>query len=447
MSLANSTASSFYSNKGSARSKLQTAAVSLIFLTSSYVKIEPAVCDVIFFITLLFFYKSGLKITPAIMPLFALLLVYNVGGLISYMQMKDDDNSSYQFVFTSFYMAVSAVFIAAYVAEAPVARYLLIIRAYWIGATIAAILGLIGYFQIGPFAESLRVAGRATGGFKDPNVFSTYLVLPAVAYLQALALGTVRRSIFNLVSVATILLAVVLAFSRGAWVNIALSTILMLGLTFLLAPRSNIRGKVAMSALLAIGAVVVMIIVLMSFPEIRSLLIDRFTLIKSYDAGETGRFGNQLNSIPILILQPLGLGPSQFPVIFRENPHNSFINAFSTFGWLGGVTYITLVCSNLYVGFRTIFLRTSFQPFAIVVFSCLVAVTFQAVQIDTEHWRHLYWIMGLTWGFFAATFERALNPEPKKMILSSWQPKKPRRFVAAGVLKMPPLPLPTKPAS
>lgn len=405
-----------------ARIKLQNAFISLIFLTSFYVTIEPAVCDLIFFFTLVLFYRSGLKITPTIMPLMALLILYNVGGILSYMKVRDDlDYGSYKFVFTTFYMSLSGIFIAAYIAEAPAKHYLLIMRAYWTGATIAAILGLIGYFHFTSFSSYFTLNDRATGGFKDPNVFSTYLVLPAVGMLQALALGTIKRSPFNFLRVGIILMGLFLAFSRGAWINVMLSTGLMMVLTFFLAPTMRARTNIAFSAVAAIGAVIVMIIFLMSIPEVRFLFLDRLTLVKNYDAGETGRFGNQLNSIPLLLQYPLGLGPYQFALVFRENPHNSFVNAFSSFGWLGGITYLAMVSSNLYVGLRTVFKRTEFQPYAITAFACLVAVSLQAVQIDTEHWRHLWWIIGLNWGFFAAS-QLATTKAADSSNLDCWQP-------------------------
>jgi hypothetical protein len=399
--------------------KLRNAFVSLIFLTSFYVKIEPAVCDLMFFVAVAMFYRSGLHFSPVIMPLVALLTLYNVGGILSYMQVMDDfEFDSYKFVFITFYMSVMGVFLAAYVAAAPAEHYLLIMRAYWTGATIAAILGLIGYFHFTPISVYFTLFDRAIGGFKDPNVFSTYLILPAVSFLQALALGTVKRSPFNFLRIGIILMGLFLAFSRGAWINVTLSTLLMISLTFLLAPTIRARTNITFSAVFAVGAVIIMIAILMSIPSIRFLLLDRLTLLKNYDSGETGRFGNQLNSIPLLLQQPLGFGPYQFSILFRENPHNSFINAFSSFGWLGGVTYMIMVGTNLFVGFRTIFLRTAFQPYAIAVFSCLAAVTFQAVQIDTEHWRHLWWIIGLTWGFFAASYHN----EETEDATAAWQP-------------------------
>ena len=39
-------------------------------------------------------------------------------------------------------------------------------------------------------------------------------------------------------------------------------------------------------------------------------------LIQSYDGGETGRFGRQLNSIPLLFQSPNGFGPFGFRALF-----------------------------------------------------------------------------------------------------------------------------------
>ena len=73
--------------------------VAMIFLSSFYVKVEPAVCDIMFFLAIIFFYRSGLNLAPALAPLFLCLLVYNVAGLVSYIMIADDTLSSWQYVF------------------------------------------------------------------------------------------------------------------------------------------------------------------------------------------------------------------------------------------------------------------------------------------------------------------------------------------------------------
>ena len=131
----------------------------------------------------------------------------------------------------------------------------------------------------------------------------------------------------------------------------------------------------------------------------------RFSLLQSYDVGETGRFGNQLNSIPMLMNLPLGFGPLQYRSVFGSDPHNTFINAFASYGWLGGISYMLLIISTIATGLRSIFTKTPWQYAAICVFCPLATTILQGVQIDTDHWRHFYWLLGMSWGLFAATLQ------------------------------------------
>ena len=400
--------------------RLGHVAVALTFLSSFYVKFEPAICDALFFVSLAFFYRGGLRLSRAVMPLFLILLIYNVAGLVSYIQIDFDPYGSWQFVVTSFYMGFSAVFFAAYVAADPEARFQFIMKYYRWGATIAAALGLMGYFHFVPDSLGLVVYSRMVSGFKDPNVFSTYLVLPAVVLLQLLMLGKLKVSLMNVGSLFLLLMAIVLAFSRGAWIDFSLASVLMIGMTILASPNGYQRGGLAIKAVIAVGVMLLILVALLTTKETAHLFWDRFTLVKEYDAGEMGRFGNQKNSVPLLLSLPFGFGPLQFTKFFREAPHNTFLNSFSSFGWVGGIAFFTLVLVNFFVGFKLLFRRTPFQASAIAVFACLIAMTFQGVQIDTEHWRHLYWMMGLLWGLFAAMADNGARPWPASDILKGW---------------------------
>ena len=220
--------------------------------------------------------------------------------------------------------------------------------------------------------------------------------------------------------------ALFLAFSRGAWINALMASAMTIGFTYLLSPSRQLRGRIAFSALLGIALLAVILVILLSIPATRELFLDRFTLVKDYDAGETGRFGNQLNAIPKLMQLPFGFGPYQFGAIYNLAPHNTFLNSFSSGGWIGGFAFMLFVITSIVVGFRTILIRTPFQPYAIPVFSCFVAVTFQGIQIDTEHWRHLYWMTGLVWGFFAASLAYTHRPALLADIAEGWNLPAPR---------------------
>ncbi len=416
---------------GLTAAKVRAILVSMVFITSFFVKMEPAPSDLFFMLALAFCLTGGLRFTPAIMPLFLLLLTYNVSVLISYTMIPYDMLDSKAFIFGLVYTTMSGVFFAAYISEDPLVRYQQIAKAYWVGATIGGFLGLVSYFKVEPlYTYFPDFGGRALGGYKDPNVFSTWLVLPMVTMLQAFILGTLRLRPIAIISFLMIFASLFLAFSRGAWINGLMACAMTIGLTYLLSPSRQLRGRIVFSAVLGIALLAVILVILLSIPATRELFLDRFTLVKDYDAGETGRFGNQLNSIPKLMQLPFGFGPYQFVAMYNLAPHNTFLNSFASGGWLGGFSFMLFVLSSIVVGFRTILARTPFQAYAIPVYSCYIAVTFQGVQIDTEHWRHLYWMTGLVWGFFAASLAYGIRPPSFEEIAAGWNLKGIRRGAA-----------------
>ena len=346
--------------------------VGLIFISSFYVKFEPAPTDIFTLLAVLCGIFGGLRFTPALAPLIVFLLVYNVSGLFSYILIPEDLLDSKAYMIGLAETSISGIFIAAYIAADPTNHYRFIIKAYWVGATIGAVMGLLSYFKVEPFYEYFPdFGGRALGGYKDPNVFSTWLVFPAVTMLQSFMLGTLRARPLALLSFTVVFAALFLAFSRGAWINAFTGALLTTLLTFILSPTKQVRGRILFAGILGFSLLALAVGLMLSYPPTRELFLDRFTLVKSYDAGETGRFGNQLNSLPLLQTLPFGFGPYQFGAIFGIAPHNTFLNSFASAGWLGGVTYMLLIITDLVVGFRTALIRTPFQPYAIVSVCCL----------------------------------------------------------------------------
>jgi hypothetical protein len=392
--------------------KLRHGLVWMIFASAFVVIFEPAPTDLFFFLAFAVFIFSGVNYTPAIMPFFALLLVYNLGGIITF-AFVSPTTEALTFNVTSIYMAASGIFLASYLSVDTSRRIENIFSGYIFGAVVAGILALLAFVFVKTIgktfvslgANPLITYGRATGLFKDPNVFSTFMVLPCVLLVQRLLLGTTKRPLLTFIFFCIVSSSLVLALSRGAWINLAASIITMVALTFVLTQSNALRGRVILLSVIGLGLVALALILLLSSPDMKALFLDRFTLTKNYDSGERGRFGNQLNAIPLLLDRALGLGPFEFPKIFRENPHNTFIDSFVVGGWIAGVTYFLLFCSNIYVGLRTVFTRSPYQNHAILTFACLLNVMLQGIQIDTEHWRHYYWMMGIMWGLAAATLQ------------------------------------------
>ena len=118
--------------------------------------------------------------------------------------------------------------------------------------------------------------------------------------------------------------------------------------------------------------------------------------------GSNGRFGNQIRSIPMLIDLPNGFGPLRFRLTFELEPHNSYINAFASNGWLGGFAFIALALSTFFVGFRQCLTRHPFMRPAQVLFAATFVYFVQGLQIDIDHWRMFYGSLGAVWGIEAA---------------------------------------------
>ena len=47
---------------------------------------------------------------------------------------------------------------------------------------------------------------------------------------------------------------------------------------------------------------------------------------------------------------------------------------------------------------------------SIAVFCVMFTTILQGAQIDTDHWRQFYWMLGLTWGLYAASLIFAARP-------------------------------------
>jgi hypothetical protein len=374
----------------------------VLFASSFFVIIEPAPSELFFTLLLVACLSGGLTLHALLAPLIFLLLIYNLGGFISLQQPLTDPGKSRMFMIISAYMAVMGMFFAAFVAHRPRERLEAMNSAWIFGATIAAILGVVGFLDIGGLGDRLTLYGRATSTFKDPNVFSTYIIYPTVVATQRLLTGNTKRPFLLIFSVLMLLAGQFLALSRGAWVFYILATLIMVFLTFIFSTNAALRGRITLMTFAGGAVVAILIAALLAIEPVRQIFLIRFSLEQKYDFGEVGRFGNQLNSIPLLLERPLGFGPLEFSNIFPEAPHNTFLNAFSAYGWLGGVSYFALIIISIWVACRTVFRSSPYRDLAIPIFATLICLFLQGVQIDTDHWRHFYWLLGFAWGLFLA---------------------------------------------
>ncbi|MBL8590491.1 MAG: O-antigen ligase family protein [Methylobacteriaceae bacterium] len=396
------------------RASLVAAALWLLVFSGSIVKIEPSPYEAVFPFACLALLVAGARMHRALAPMIVALALFNLGGLIGLVPWLDWQ-PGVMFILISIYMGATTIFFACALLDDTERRLAAIRSAYIWTAVFAAILGVVGYFADDPLHELLTRFDRATGAFKDPNVFGPFLIAPAVWLADDLLRGGegARAAMARAAALALIMTALFLTFSRGAWIAAAGTLALCVALRFAVGASRAMRQRIVLLSLLGLAALIGLLSIAVSIPAVREVFVERASLDQAYDLGELGRFGAQLRSIPLLLESPLGFGPLRFHIVIgNEDPHNVYVNAFASYGWLGGLAYLALIGMTLFVGWRLALRPGPFRSAAIPIWAALFLQILQGVQIDTDHWRHLYLLIGVVWGLGAASAMRERRAAP-----------------------------------
>src|ERR1700737_3503729 len=202
---------------------LQRALVWLVGASGAIVFIEPSPYELVTLAATVIFFATGLRLRLGFIPLLLLLFLVNIGYTISAAWLMDKPEVV-NWITTSWYMAVTVIFFAMVMSEDTAARLDMLRRGLVVGALIAAIAGIAGYFNLVPGGHDLlTLYERARGTFKDPNVLGAFLILPALFVLQSAVSDGFRKSFRSAIALGIMALAILLAFSRSAWGALARS--------------------------------------------------------------------------------------------------------------------------------------------------------------------------------------------------------------------------------
>ncbi|MDS1134822.1 O-antigen ligase family protein [Nitratireductor indicus] len=380
-------------------SLLKTGAIGLGVLLSGFVIREPAPYELYMVGLIAIWALFNLKISRRIAPLLTLLILFNVGGVVSMSQLAQLGTIPL-YIAVSLFLALTSVFFAAIV-ESEDALLGTIFTAWVLAAVATACLGILGYFGAFPGASMFTKFGRAAGAFQDPNVFGPFLTLPAV-YLLYLIL-TARPLLATVAVPALLVIAggVFFSFSRGAWGLLAVTSMLTVLVVFLNARTGKERLRVTMIAILAAAGLALALLLALQIPAVADLFSERARLVQDYDGARLGRFARFGIGFLWATEHPLGIGPLQFGQILGEDTHNIWLKALLDYSWLGFACYLTLILWTLTAGFRILFRPRPWQPYLICVYIVFVGHVALGTVIDTDHWRHFYLLLGLLWGMIA----------------------------------------------
>ena len=380
----------------SAFAMLGSGAVCLGVFLQGFVIVEPAPHELFMAGLIGVWALSSLTISRAVAPLAVLLILFMVGGLLS-LTVMDDLSVAPMYMAVSGFLCLTSIFYAAII-EAKASRLTLIYQAWVWSAVITALLGILGYFGVIPGGEAFTLYDRAKGAFQDPNVFGPFLVAPSLYLMHGLLTGRLVQLPLRALGILVMGLGLFLSFSRAAWA-LYLFAACMLVFIMLLKERTGVfRLKILVITLFGTLLMVSSLVVALQIPQVANLFSSRTQLVQEYDGGHLGRFDRHRIGFLMSMEKPLGIGPMEFSKIFPEDEHNIWLKSLTSYGWLGFVSYVTLILITLAIGFKGLLLDRPWQPALMIAWIVLLGHVGIGNVIDTDHWRHFFLLLGIVWG-------------------------------------------------
>ncbi len=315
-----------------------------------------------------------------------------VANLVSLMNAPGARSGVTYFAVTLYLLAL-ALWLAAYVDRTSRARAIVI--ALTVAAVTSAILGSLAVLAPIPGRDLFVFKGccRAQGLFKDPNVFGPFLIPPMLILLHEALYPRLfsRRSRPLIVGCIVILmLGIILSFSRGAWLNLAVGVGVMAA-ALCLRP-GGIRRVAGLVAILALVAAAV-IVALNATGE--TSYFDERAGLQTYDML---RFGVRDEGLKMALRTPLGLGPGQFEEYFVAFPHNVYVFVAAEQGALGILAFLGLVLGTLAMAARSVWLgRDTHGIGSAALLGSWAGLIASGMFVDTLHWRHMWVVAALVW--------------------------------------------------
>jgi O-antigen ligase len=378
---------------------ISTGAVSLGVLLAGFVIEEPAPYELYMAALIGIWAVFGLRISRAILPLVILLITFNIGGMISMTQMADLKETPL-YLAVSMFLAFTAIFYAS-VTESQPDLFRPMALAWVLAAVATSFLGIAGYFHLLPGAEMFTKYDRAAGAFQDPNVFGPFLVFPGIYMLHRILTGGLKDAAVWSLPLLILVTGIFLSFSRGAWGLFGAAAIVLVAALFLQSSSGRFRLRVAVMSVGAVVFVGLAIMIALQLPGVADLFSTRAQLVQEYDGARLGRFARYGYGFAMALEHPFGIGPLVFGTIFGEDTHNIWLKALMDYGWIGFLSYLTLILWTFAAGFRILFRDRPWQPYLLCAYATLLGHVALGSVIDTDHWRHFYLLLGMVWGCIA----------------------------------------------
>ncbi len=332
------------------------------------------------------FFSGGL-----INALILLFLLAQLPAIIFYW-----DYLNYRYLAITVYLLMLGKFTAVFYEYYP-DYFIAFLRSFVVFAAIFALFSSLDFATKGSLLNNQFVwmGSRAVGLFKDPNVFGSYLVPAFFLCLTVPLMSGPSGYVLRILCSLLIGLGIILAGSRGAWVNTIVCIVCWLG-------ASSSKRYFKLSKPFAVTCVVATIGVLLVLMwaittrdnlPLESYLTDRVR----YHSYDDGRFGNQLRLLGLTDYFLFGVGPGRLEEFTDEfASHNTYLRVLVEHGIIAFCVFTIMILLaavpwRFFVKDSTKNLNDD-QKIGWIMRICLAGVLVNSLVIDTLHWRH-FWVV------------------------------------------------------
>jgi O-antigen ligase len=366
------------------------AAVALGVLLLAAVRIEPAPSDLVFAVVIAVAFAIGSfdleRVPVSVISLVGAFLALNLLSAIGAI----DPARAVEFFGITLYLGIVALWLTSYVRSVRRAR--LVVLAYVSAAALSAAVACAALFAPFPGAEAFVSGPRAQGLFKDPNVFGPFLVPAALILMEeTVAPRLLRwRPAIKVVLLSVLTVGVVFSFSRAAWLNLVVGTVVLLAVL-------SLRRGGARKAFPLLGIALVAAAALFGALAATSSLdfLEQRATFQDYDAR---RFGAQATGLEIAAEHPIGIGPGQFEGASEISAHSTYVRSLAEQGVAGVLLILALMLLTLAFAARNASLgRDTYGIGSAALLAAWCGLLANSAFVDTLHWRHLWLVAALVW--------------------------------------------------
>ncbi|MFP3727375.1 O-antigen ligase family protein [Priestia filamentosa] len=379
----------------------------MVMAASGIVIFEPAPIDLgitfLFIVGILF---ARISIRNSLSSLYMLLFALIITNLIPLL-MAGDKIIGIKYFAVTLYLMLSWLFFIGLVNVYGEKAIKVIFSGYTFAALLSAILGILAYLSLIPSGDMFLKYGRATGLFKDPNVYGPFMI-PIVLYALVKLEDTKKSYKFWWIWVIILAsFAILLSYSRAAWGSYVAALIVYSFIRFWMKPNIKlIISVIVMGGVIAIG-----LMYLLSIPQIQKDMASRF----AYQEYDNDRFAHQDEALNIALGHPLGKGPGQSELVLNYATHNSYLRVWLENGYFGLLFYLSLIIFSIFRGIRYA-LKTKNSLYALAVAS-IVAVVINSFVVDVVHWRHFWLVLSIPWFAHPSLFNKVINEPVNKLTI------------------------------